>query len=190
MVIIIDPLVYFLSDLTESQQQILYHKLNTLCHVANKIGVPVVISALKETDSTARTGCFFDQEGIPLFTRAVANPWDDRALRKAVVQYDPAYLVIAGFWGEVSLNMMAMSALRDGHEVFLLMDCCPDLERPIFASQLEYMVRATIAPVTWRQVIFEWARHQPLILTEKLLSSVLEETAAKSELISALQVQD
>lgn len=186
MVVIIDPLECFISPLSETDQQALKHKMDVLCRVAHKIGVPVVVSVLGEGKDTLWPDWLEGNSTIDLYARTVANPWDDKGLRDAIDKHRPPYLVLVGFWGEISLTMTAISALRGGHEVFLLSDCCPDLESAAVSMCLDYMIRASIAPVSWRQLIFEWARHQPLILDKELLADLLEDTAVPKHLQSAL----
>ncbi|WP_417625237.1 isochorismatase family protein [Paremcibacter congregatus] len=190
MMIIVDPQECFLKTMNPDDRAGLEHRLVSLCRAARKVRVPIAVSLIGGHGTKAWPHWLDDDPDIHVCRRVTANPWDDKQLREHIAKLHLPYIVLVGFWGEISLSMMALSALREGHDVYMVLDCCPNFDKPVLANQLEYLIRNTLAPVTWRQVIFEWARHEPLILTEKLLRDMLGDNADCPELISALKAPE
>ncbi|PCI52701.1 MAG: hypothetical protein COB36_14565 [Alphaproteobacteria bacterium] len=158
MVVVVDPLACFVSHLSEVDKKALSHKMDVLYGVADKISIPVAVSVLGEGTDTLWPVNLSNSRKLDLYPRTVANPWDDKGLRAAIDKHGPSYILLA--------------------------DCCPDMEKN--SRSLDYMIRAGVAPVSWRQVIFEWARHQPLILSETFLADLTRNTALPEELRTAL----
>lgn len=190
MVLIIDPLRGLSDGLGKAEQKLLSHKIQILCSVTKKLAVPAAVSILGDTPDMVWPEALANQHTIPVYLRSTANPWDDPALRGAMEKHRPAYLVMLGFWGEISLTMGAFSAHRAGHDVYLLIDCCPGSEAPLVEGQIDRMMKSGMNPMTWKQLIFEWARYHPPLLDDQLLADLLNDEDGASELFTALQVQD
>lgn len=60
-------------------------------------------------------------EGEPI-DRATVNAWEDNDSRAAVEQTGRRKLVIAALWTEVCLCFPTLDALRDGYEVYPIID--------------------------------------------------------------------
>jgi nicotinamidase-related amidase len=70
------------------------------------------------------------QEALPAvkpIERRSMNVWEDDTARNAVVATNRRRLIIAGFLTEACVSFPALSALKDGFEVFVVGDACGGL---------------------------------------------------------------
>jgi len=70
------------------------------------------------------------QEALPAvkpIERRSMNVWEDDTARNAVVATNRRRLIIAGFLTEACVSFPALSALKDGFEVFVVGDACSGL---------------------------------------------------------------
>ena len=70
------------------------------------------------------------QEALPSvkpIERRSMNVWEDDTARNAVVATNRRRLIIAGFLTEACVSFPALSALKDGFEVFVVGDACGGL---------------------------------------------------------------
>jgi nicotinamidase-related amidase len=123
--------------------------LSTVNVVAN--GLPPTIPELREVLS--------DSVEID---RTQINSWEDVEFRRAVVATGRKKLIMTALWTEVCLAFPALDALREGYEVFPVVDAVGGTSPEAHRAGLERIVQAGAQPISWVSLACElqrdWAR--------------------------------
>jgi nicotinamidase-related amidase len=81
--------------------------------------------------------------------RTQINSWEDVDFRRAVEATGRKKLVMAALWTEVCLAFPALDALRDGYEVFPVVDAVGGTSPEAHRAGLERIVQAGAQPIGW-----------------------------------------
>jgi nicotinamidase-related amidase len=109
------------------------------------------------------------QEVLPAvkpIERRSMNVWEDDTARNAVVATNRRRLIIAGFLTEACVSFPALSALKDGFEVFVVGDACGGLTRQSHELALRRLEQAGARLTSWIQILLEfrdWTRHETYV---------------------------
>jgi nicotinamidase-related amidase len=143
--------------------------LSTVNVVAN--GQPPTLPELREVLS--------DNEEID---RTQINSWEDLEFRRAVDATGRKKLIMAALWTEVCLAFPALDALREGFEVFPIVDAVGGTSPEAHRAGLERIVQAGAQPIGWVSLACElqrdWARTDTvpdvvdIVLTSRLLKGL------------------
>lgn len=131
-----------------------------LARIAKICSVPIVISSLTSDSLRGRTRPQLRKlfSKVPELTRSEINCWDDQGLADAVGALQKERLLLAGLWTETAITFAALSAVELGYEVFVVTDATAGTSAEAHDMAIQRMVQASVVPVTWRQVLFEWYR--------------------------------
>jgi len=131
-----------------------------LVSVAGKTDIPVVASLVKTNLITSKLSSRLEKimPQLTRFNRTGVNPWDDPAFVEAVQVANRPCLLIAGLSAETSLSFTALCALERGFDVYVVKDACLGHSEQSIATTFERLILAGVVPVSWRQVILEWAQ--------------------------------
>lgn len=92
------------------------------------------------------------------------NLWEDTAVRAAVVATGRKRLIVAGLLTEACVTFPALSAMKEGYEVFVVADACGGLTSAGHDLALRRMEKAGASLTSWIQVLLEfqrdWTRHE------------------------------
>ena len=92
------------------------------------------------------------------------NSWEDENFLKAVKATRRKKLIMAALWTEVCLAFPVISALKDGYEVYIVVDASAGVSEQVHKTALKRMKQAGAVQVTWMQVLLEfqrdWARQE------------------------------
>lgn len=126
---------------------------------ASILGIPVVLSSINPKQNgeffSEISGLFPKQEvharPVPSFD-AFEDPatWDDfvKAGRKK--------LVLSGLWTSMCFGFTALHALREGNEVYGLIDAAGDSTPEAHKFGVKRMVQAGVVPITTETLVSEW----------------------------------
>ena len=126
---------------------------------ASILGIPVVLSSINPKQNgeffSEISGLFPKQEvharPVPSFD-AFEDPatWDDflKAGRKK--------LVLSGLWTSMCFGFTALHALREGYEVYGLIDAAGDSTPEAHKFGVKRMVQAGVVPMTTETLVSEW----------------------------------
>jgi nicotinamidase-related amidase len=94
--------------------------------------------------------------------RTSINAWEDAEFVAAVRATDRKKLIIAALWTEACLTFPTLDALREGYEVYPVVDAVGGTSVEAHRAALERMVQAGAQPIGWIQLLCElqrdWAR--------------------------------
>ncbi|WP_299508514.1 isochorismatase family protein [uncultured Roseobacter sp.] len=94
---------------------------------------------------------------VDVIDRPFVNFWNDDASRKAVEATARQKLVISGLATEVCAAFPAISALRDGYEVYVVIDASADFNPLITQVTATRLAAAGVIVTTWVAVLAELA---------------------------------
>jgi nicotinamidase-related amidase len=113
--------------------------------------------------------------------RTQINSWEDVDFRRAVQATGRKKLIMAALWTEVCLTFPALDALREGFEVFPVVDAVGGTSPEAHRAGLERIVQAGAQPISWVALACElqrdWARVATvpeivdIVLTTRLLKT-------------------
>ena len=147
-------------------RQIVVNNAVALARTAAAFKVPVIAStsATRVYSGPLLPGL---QEALPsvkTIERRSMNVWEDDTARNAVIATNRKRLIIAGFLTEACVSFPALSALKDGLEVFVVGDACGGLTPQSHEFALRRLEQAGARVTSWIQVLLEfqrdWTRHE------------------------------
>ena len=144
-------------------------------------GVPVVHSTVNVANGQGPTiseiaGLLAEDKPLD---RTTVNSWEDVEFLRAVRATGRRKLVICALWTEVCMAFTAMDALRDGYEVYPVVDAIAGTSPEAHRVGLERVIQAGAQPISWVSLACElqrdWARTETvpaiveIVLTDRLL---------------------
>ena len=115
----------------------------------------------------------------PPIDRTSINAWEDADFVRAVRATGRRKLIFCALWTEICMAFPALDALREGYEVYPVVDAIGGTSLEAHRAGLERVVQAGGQPVSWVSFASElqrdWARSETaagvveIVLTERLL---------------------
>ena len=90
--------------------------------------------------------------------RTTMNSWDDENFVAAIKDTGRKKIIIAGLWTETCVALPTVQMIHDGYEVYIVEDCCGDVNDLSHRNAMQRMVQAGAKPVTALSVLLEWQR--------------------------------
>ena len=120
-------------------------------------------------------------EDDPPIDRTTTNAWEDGDFLAAVRATGRRKLILCALWTEICMAFPALDALREGYEVYPVVDAIGGTSEQAHRTGIERFVRAGAQPVTWVALAVglqrDWAREETvadvidIVLTERLLKA-------------------
>jgi nicotinamidase-related amidase len=111
--------------------------------------------------------------------RTTTNSWEDIEFRAAVHATGRRKLIICALWTEICMAFTALDALREGYEVYPVVDAIGGTSPEAHRAGLDRVMQADGQPVSWVSLAVElqrdWARQDTvqsvidIVLTDRLL---------------------
>ncbi|MDB5860319.1 MAG: hydrolase [Ramlibacter sp.] len=105
----------------------------------------------------------------PVLDRTSMNSWEDRHVIEQVNAIGKKRIVLAGLWTSVCIVGPALSAIEQGHQVYVIADACGDVSDEAHDCAMQRMVQAGAQPMTALQYLLElqrdWARTETYGMT-------------------------
>jgi nicotinamidase-related amidase len=115
----------------------------------------------------------------PPLDRTTVNSWEDTEFVQAVHATGRRKLILCALWTEVCMSFVALDALREGYEVYPVLDAIGGTSLEAHRAALERVVQAGAQPISWVSLACElqrdWARLETvpaiveIVLTDRLL---------------------
>jgi nicotinamidase-related amidase len=147
-------------------------------------GLPVVHSTVNvasgQTQPTVHELAELLEDDPPL-DRTTVNSWEDIEFVQAVHDTGRRKLILCALWTEVCMAFTALDALREGYEVYPVVDAIGGTSVEAHRAGLERVVQAGAQPISWVSLACElqrdWARLETvaeiaeIVLTDRLLAA-------------------
>ena len=163
---------------------LLTRNIVSVARLAKAYGLPVVLSTVNVAGGQGPTipelrEVLSDSVEID---RTQINSWEDVEFRRAVEATGRKKLIMAALWTEVCLAFPTLDALREGYEVFPVVDAVGGTSPEAHRAGLERIVHAGAQPIGWVSLACElqrdWARTDTvpdvvdIVLTSRLLKGL------------------
>ncbi|HVP42118.1 MAG TPA: hydrolase [Terriglobales bacterium] len=160
VVAIIDLQPQMLFGVANFDRQTIINNNIVLAKAARVFDVPVVLSTV-ETKSFSGymwpqiQAVFPDQKPVE---RTTMNSWDDKNFVAAIEKTGRKKIVLSGLWTETCVALPTIQAIHDGYEVYVVEDCCGDVNQLSHDNAMKRVVQAGAKPVTALSTMLEWQR--------------------------------
>jgi len=161
---------------------LLLENIASTVKTAKAFGVPIVHSTVNV--ATGRGQPTVPElaellEDNPPIDRTTLNAWEDADFLAALRATGRRKLIACALWTEICMAFPALDALRDGYDVYPVVDAIGGTSEEAHRAGLERVVQAGGRPVSWVALACElqrdWAREETvadvvgIVLTERLL---------------------
>jgi nicotinamidase-related amidase len=166
-------------------RDLLTRNIVSVARIAKTYGIPIVLSTVNVVANGQPPTIPELREvlsDLPELDRTQINSWEDVEFRKAVAATGRKKLVMTALWTEVCLAFPTLDALREGFEVFPVVDAVGGTSLEAHRSGLERVVQAGAQPISWVSLACElqrdWARTDTvpdvvdIVLTSRLVAGV------------------
>jgi nicotinamidase-related amidase len=136
-----------------------------LAKTASLFELPIVLSTIQHDNGV--NGHTIPQlreilRGVPTYDRTSINAWEDAEFVAALRATGRRKLIMAGLWTEVCLAFPALDAIREGFDVYPVVDAVAGTSPAAHNWALQRIVQAGGHTVSWVSVLAElqrdWAR--------------------------------
>src|SRR3979411_2003 len=144
------------------------------------VGASTVNAASGQGQPTIRELAGLLENDKPL-DRTTVNSWEDTEFLEAVRATGRRKLIFCALWTEVCRAFTALDALREGYEVYPVVDAIGGTSLEAHRAGLERVVQAGAQPIGWVSLACElqrdWARLETvpaiveIVLTDRLLQA-------------------
>jgi nicotinamidase-related amidase len=148
-------------------------------------GVPVVHSTINVATGRGKptlpelAGLLTDDKPLD---RTTTNSWEDIEFLEAVHATGRRKLILCALWTEICMAFTALDALREGYEVYPVVDAIGGTSPEAHRAGLDRVIQAGGQPISWVSLAVElqrdWARQETV---EAVIEIVLTERLAKEE---------
>jgi nicotinamidase-related amidase len=183
--LIIDYQPSQLAGVQSMDRELLVKNAVSTVRTVKTFGVPVVHSTINV--STGRGGPTLPElagllsDDKPL-DRTSTNSWEDIEFVQAVHATGRRKLIICALWTEICMAFTALDALREGYEVYPVVDAIGGTSAEAHRAGLDRVMQAGGQPVSWVALAVElqrdWARQETV---QEIIEIVLTDRLQKEE---------
>src|ERR1700749_4767624 len=169
-----------LAGVASMDRDLLVKNATSTVRTIKTFGVPVVHSTVNV--ATGRGGPTLPElsglleDGKPL-DRTTVNSWEDLEFVHAVHATGRRKLIVCALWTEICMAFTALDALREGYEVYPVVDAIGGTSPEAHRAALERVVQAGAQPITWVSLACElqrdWARVEAAAIAEIVVTDRL-----------------
>lgn len=160
-------------------RQPLINNVNALAELVRGFDMPIVLTTVNvasgnNKDTIASLKSILTD--IPSIDRSTINAWEDVNFHKAVIATGRKKLIIAALWTEACLSFPALDALKEGFEVYPVVDAVGGTSVLAHETALKRVEQAGAKLTSIAQVACElqrdWARKDTAPVMVKALQNV------------------
>ena len=160
VVALIDHQPQMLFGVSSADRQTIINNTVALAKAARVFDVPVVLTTVETKSFSGNLwpqirAVFPKQEPIE---RSSMNSWDDKNFVAAIERTGRKKIVLCGLWTETCVALPTVQAIHDGYEIFVVEDCCGDVNQLSHDNAMRRTFQAGAKPVTALSTMLEWQR--------------------------------
>ena len=169
--------------MTSMDREVLVDNIVSVARLARTYDLPVVLSTVNAANGQGNTLPEIKAAlpDTPEIDRTTMNAWEDVEFRQAVEATGRRKLIMTALWTEICLTFPTLDALRDGFEIYPVVDAVGGTSPEAHRAGLERIVQAGARPISWVGLAGElqrdWARADTvgelvdIVLTTRLLAA-------------------
>jgi nicotinamidase-related amidase len=159
--VIIDFQPVQVSSIVTMEKRLLIANVVNLAKTAKLYDLPVVLTTVNVAtglNTPTITPITDVLAGVTPIDRTAINAWEDEDFVAAVKATGRSKLIMVALWTEVCLAVPALDALREGFDVFAVVDAVGGTSQLAHQAGVDRVVQAGGKPVSWIQVACELQR--------------------------------
>jgi nicotinamidase-related amidase len=159
--VIIDFQPVQVSSIVTMEKRLLIANVVNLAKTAKLYDLPVVLTTVNVAtglNTPTITPITDVLAGVTPIDRTAINAWEDEDFVAAVKATGRSKLIMVALWTEVCLAFPALDALREGFDVFAVVDAVGGTSQLAHQAGVDRVVQAGGKPVSWIQVACELQR--------------------------------
>jgi nicotinamidase-related amidase len=182
VMVVVDYQPFQFAGVQSVDRDLLLENIVSTVKIAKLFGVPIVHSTINVATGRGQPTVPELAELLaddPPIDRTTTNAWEDADFLAAVRATGRRKLISCALWTEICLAFHALDALREGYEVYPVVDAIGGTSVEAHRAGLERVIQAGGKPVGWVSLAAElqrdWARDETaegvgeIVLTERLL---------------------
>jgi nicotinamidase-related amidase len=177
--LIIDYQPIQISSLVGVDKRTVVANITTVAKTAKLYGLPVVISTVNVSTGRNKPTIHQITEVFPdvkQIDRTLMNSWEDPDFVAAVKATGRKKLIMTALWTEVCLTFPALDAMKEGYEVYPVVDAVGGTSIEAHRAGLDRIAQAGGKPISWVSLLCElqrdWNREQTANTFAELLFAV------------------
>ena len=160
VLLVIDYQPVQVQSVASMERRAMVENVTAVAKAAKLFGMPVVLSTVNVKDGGDPTiallrAALSDLEEID---RTTINAWEDVEFVRAVKATGRKKLIMAALWTEACLTFPTLDAMREGYEVYPIVDAVGGTSPEAHRAGLERIVRAGAQPTSVIQLLCELQR--------------------------------
>jgi nicotinamidase-related amidase len=159
--VIIDYQPTQVNSIHSMDHQLLVDNIVRVAKTAKLYELPVVLSTVNVKSGVNAPTIPQLQEvltGVEAVDRTTINAWEDVESLAAVMATGRKKLIMTALWTEACLTFPTLDAIRDGYDIYPVVDAVGGTSVEAHRAALERIVQAGAKPTSWVQVICELQR--------------------------------
>ncbi|MDQ1461533.1 MAG: hypothetical protein QOI08_3017 [Actinomycetota bacterium] len=181
--VVIDYQPTQLAAVTSMDRALLVDNVVSVARLAKAFELPVVLSTVNVANGQEPTLPELKTvlSASAEIDRTQMNAWEDAAFRNAVEETGRQKLIMTALWTEICLAFPSLDAMREGFEIYPVVDAVGGTSPDAHRAGLERIVQAGAQPVSWVSLAGElqrdWARADTvgdvvyIVVTTRLLAT-------------------
>ncbi len=177
--VIIDYQPVQVTSVASMDRRALVANIGSVARLARLFDLPVILSTVNvRTGKNAPTIPQLQAilGGAPALDRTSINAWEDQDFLEAVKATGRRKLIMTALWTEACLAFPTLDALRDGYEVYPVVDAVGGTSVEAHRAGLDRVAQAGAQPISWVQMACElqrdWARTDTAATLAEILFAV------------------
>jgi nicotinamidase-related amidase len=172
--IIIDYQPVQVTSVASMDRRALVDNIVSVAKGARLFNLPIVLSTVN-----AKTGAPTIHQlqevltGVDVYDRTTINAWEDEDFVRAVKATGRKKLIMTALWTEACLAFPTLDALREGYEVYPVVDAVGGTSVEAHRAALERMSQAGAKQISWVQMMCELQRDWQRKDTAKQFAEIL-----------------
>src|SRR3984893_14965235 len=141
-----------LAGVWSRDRDLLLKNVVSTAKVAKLFGLPIVHSTINAKAGRAKPTLSPLAEVLadnPPIDRTTTNAWEDPGFLAAVRATGPRKLIICALWTEICMAFPALDAMREGYEVYPVVDAIGGTSVEAYRAGLARLVQGGARPVSW-----------------------------------------
>jgi nicotinamidase-related amidase len=167
--IIIDYQPTQFADIASMDRQLLADNIVRVAKLGKVYGLPIVLSTVNVKLNSLKPTIPPLKEvlsDLKEIDRTTINAWEDKEFLAAVKATGRKKLILCALWTEACLTFPSLDALREGYEIYPVVDAVGGTSVEAHQYALQRIAQAGGRPVSWVQLVCElqrdWSRTETL----------------------------
>jgi nicotinamidase-related amidase len=182
VMVVVDYQPFQFAGVQSVDRDLLLENIVSTVRIAKLFGVPIVHSTINVATGRGQPTVPELAELLadnPPIDRTTTNAWEDADFLAAVRATGRRKLISCALWTEICMAFHALDALREGYDVYPVVDAIGGTSVEAHRAGLERVIQAGGKPIGWVSLAAElqrdWAREETaaavgeIVLTERLL---------------------